>query len=63
MLSTAQRKQLEQTRELDCPYGLNAVSRFPVNVYRQRGSYAACLPALASTFPSLASLGLPPIVE
>jgi twitching motility protein PilT len=34
-----------------------------VNVYRQRGSYAACLRALGSTIPSLESLDLPPVVE
>jgi twitching motility protein PilT len=63
MINNAQRKQLEQTWELDCAYGLKGVSRFRVNVYRQRGSYAACLRALGSTIPSLESLGLPPIVE
>jgi len=63
MLSNAQRKQLEQTWELDCAYGLRGVSRFRVNVYRQRGSYAACLRALGSSIPSLDALGLPPIVE
>ncbi|QNG29129.1 type IV pilus twitching motility protein PilT [Synechococcus sp. LTW-R] len=63
MINNAQRKQLEQSWELDCAYGLKGVSRFRVNVYRQRGSYAACLRALGSTIPSLESLGLPPIVE
>jgi twitching motility protein PilT len=63
MINNAQRKQLEQTWELDCAYGLRGVSRFRVNVYRQRGSYAACLRALGSNIPSLASLELPPVVE
>ena len=63
MINNAQRKQLEQSWELDCAYGLKGVSRFRVNVYRQRGSYAACLRALGSTIPSLESLGLPQIVE
>jgi twitching motility protein PilT len=63
MINNAQRKQLEQTWELDCAYGLRGVSRFRVNVYRQRGSYAACLRALGSTIPSLESLELPPVVE
>ena len=62
MINNAQRKQLEQTWELDCAYGLRGVSRFRVNVYRQRGSYAACLRALGNTIPSLESLGLPPVV-
>ena len=63
MINNAQRKQLEQSWELDCAYGLKGISRFRVNVYRQRGSYAACLRALGSTITSLESLGLPPIVE
>ncbi|MFM7753566.1 MAG: type IV pilus twitching motility protein PilT [Cyanobium sp.] len=63
MLNNAQRKKLEQNWELDCSYGLMGVSRFRVNVYRQRGTYAACLRALGNKIPSLATLGLPPIVE
>ena len=63
MLNNAQRKQLEQTWELDCAYGLKGVARFRVNVYRQRGTYAACLRALGNSVPTLDSLGMPPIVE
>ncbi len=63
MLNNSQRKQLEQTWELDCSYGLKGVARFRVNVYRQRGTYAACLRALGNSIPSLKSLGLPPVVE
>ena len=63
MLNNAQRKQLEQTWELDCSYGLKGVARFRVNVYRQRGTYAACLRALGNSIPELSALGLPPIVE
>ena len=63
MLNNSQRKQLEQTWELDCAYGLKGVARFRVNVYRQRGTYAACLRALGNHIPTLESLGLPPIVE
>ena len=43
MLNNGQRKTLEQTWELDCAYGLKGVARFRVNVYRQKGSYAACI--------------------
>jgi len=63
MLNNAQRKQLEQTWELDCSYGLKGVARFRVNVYRQRGTYAACLRALGNSIPDMETLGLPPIVE
>jgi len=63
MLNNAQRKQLEQSWELDCSYGLKGVARFRVNVYRQRGTYAACLRALGNTIPDLETLGLPKVVE
>ena len=63
LLNNAQRKNLEQNWELDCSYGLKGVARFRVNVYRQRGTYAACLRALGNSIPSLEKLGLPPIVE
>jgi len=38
------------------------VARFRVNVYRQKGSYAACLRALGSSIPSIELLNLPPVV-
>jgi twitching motility protein PilT len=63
LLNNAQRKQLEQTWELDCSYGLKGVARFRVNVYRQKGSYAACLRALGNGIPPIEKLGLPPVVE
>ncbi|KZR84649.1 type IV pilus twitching motility protein PilT [Synechococcus sp. MIT S9504] len=62
MLNNSQRKTLEQTWELDCAYGLKGVARFRVNVYRQKGSYAACLRALGSSIPSIEMLNLPPVV-
>jgi twitching motility protein PilT len=63
LLNNSQRKHLEQNWELDCSYGLRGVARFRVNVYRQRGTYAACLRALGDSIPPLANLGLPPVVE
>jgi twitching motility protein PilT len=63
LLNNSQRTHLEQNWELDCSYGLRGVARFRVNVYRQRGTYAACLRALGDSIPALANLGLPPVVE
>ena len=63
LLNNSQRKHLEQNWDLDCSYGLKDVARFRVNVYRQRGTYAACLRALGNDIPSLDSLGMPAIVE
>ena len=63
LLNNNQRKQLEQTWELDCSYGLKGVARFRINVYREKGCYAACLRALGSRIPSLEQLGLPEVVR
>lgn len=63
MLNNSQRKNLEQTWELDCSYGVKGLARFRVNVYKDRGTYAACLRALSSKIPSMDVLGLPPIVR
>jgi len=63
MLNNTQRKQLEQNWELDCSYGVRGLARFRVNVYKERGCYAACLRALSSKIPNFDMLGLPNIVR
>jgi twitching motility protein PilT len=63
MLNNQQRKDLEQNWELDCSYGVKGLARFRVNVYKERGSYAACLRALSSKIPNFDMLGLPDIVR
>ena len=63
MLNNNQRKMLEQNWELDCSYGVKGLARFRVNVYKDRGTYAACLRALSSKIPSFDKLGLPDVVR
>jgi twitching motility protein PilT len=63
MLNNSQRKDLEQNWELDCSYGVKGLARFRVNVYKERGCYAACLRALSSKIPNFEQLGLPDIVR
>lgn len=63
MLNNTQRKNLEQNWELDCSYGVKGLARFRVNVYKDRGTYAACLRALSSKIPSFDKLGLPDVVR
>ena len=41
ILTNEQRRTLEQNWELDFGYGLHGVGRFRVNVYKDKGSYAA----------------------
>ena len=63
MLNNSQRKDLEQNWELDCSYGVKGLARFRVNVYKERGCYAACLRALSSKIPNFDQLGLPKVVR
>jgi twitching motility protein PilT len=63
MLNNTQRKELEQNWELDCSYGVKGLARFRVNVYKERGCYAACLRALSSKIPNFDQLGLPDVVR
>jgi twitching motility protein PilT len=63
MLNNTQRKELEQNWELDCSYGVKGLARFRVNVYKERGCYAACLRALSSKIPNFEQLGLPDVVR
>ena len=63
MLSNEQRRRLEQEWELDFSYGIEGVSRFRVNFYKDKGNYAAAFRTITSTVPSFDKLGLPEIVR
>jgi twitching motility protein PilT len=63
MLTNEQRRVLEQNWELDCSYGVSGLGRFRVNVYKDRGNYAAALRSIQSNIPTFDQLGLPPIVK
>lgn len=63
ILSNDQRRDLEQNWELDFGYGLKGVGRFRVNIYRDKGAYAAAFRTINSTPPTFDELGLPEIVK
>jgi len=63
MLTNEQRKTLEQTLELDCSYGVVGLGRFRVNIYKEKGNWAAALRAIATKIPRFEDLGLPPVVK
>lgn len=63
MLNNEQRRNLEQNWELDCSYGIYGLGRFRVNVYKEKGTYAAAFRTITSDIPAFADLGLPPIVK
>lgn len=62
-LTNEQRKTLELNWELDCSYGVAGIGRFRVNVYKQRGTYAAALRTITTNIPAFESLGLPNVVR
>lgn len=63
MLNNKQRKDLEQNWELDSSYGVKGLARFRLNVYKERGCWAACMRALSSKIPNFDALGLPDVVR
>ncbi len=63
MLNNEQRRTLEQTWELDMSYGLKDLGRFRVNIYKNRGTYAAAFRTINSVIPSFDSLGLSDVVR
>ena len=63
MLTNEQRRTLEQTWELDMSYGLKDLGRFRVNIYKNRGTYAAAFRTINSVIPSFDSLGLSEVVK
>jgi twitching motility protein PilT len=63
VFSDEQWKRFELDQELDAAYALPGVSRFRVNVYRQRGSVGAAFRAIPHRIRGLDELGLPRSVE
>ena len=63
ILTNEQRRTLEQTWELDFGYGLHGIGRFRVNIYKDKGNYAAAFRTVNSTPPTFESLGLPEVIK
>lgn len=63
MLSNEQRRKLEQDWELDFSYGIEGLSRFRVNFYKDKGNYAAAFRTITTNVPSFEQLGLPEVVR
>jgi twitching motility protein PilT len=49
---------LDQVREIDTAYAVAKLGRFRVNVFRQRGSFAAVLRAIPAQIPTFEELGV-----
>lgn len=63
ILDEEQFKELESKGEIDTSYSNPGISRFRVNIYKQRGSYAIALRIIPFRIPSMEDLGLPKVVK
>jgi len=61
--NTRIKQRLEEQGQVDFSNSLPGVGRLRVNLYVQRGSWAAALRLISNIIPKLNTLGLPPIVE
>jgi twitching motility protein PilT len=63
ILTPEQRKLLSEKKSIDFCYNLTGVGRFRANVYRQRLGLAGTFRVLPQKVPTLAELGMPPVIE
>jgi twitching motility protein PilT len=63
VLNEAQKQKFEEENELDLSFGLQGLSRFRANIYRQRGAVAAAIRTIPFKIRSFEELGLPEIVK
>jgi twitching motility protein PilU len=57
-----QNKEFEERHEMNMAMALPGLSRFRVNIFRQRGSVGIVIRRIKAEVPTLAELGLPPIL-
>ncbi len=63
LMPQRKREEFDRISEADFSYELDGVSRFRVNVFRQRGLTGIALRVIRSTIPTIDELGLPPVVR
>jgi twitching motility protein PilT len=63
LLSPKEWEGFQSKSEYDTSYSIPGISRFRVNLFRQRGSIALVFRVIPYTIPSIEELGLPPKVK
>ncbi len=63
VLKDKQKKEFEQKNELDFSFGIQKLSRFRANIFKQRGNIACAFRAIPYKILDFTKLGLPPAVE
>jgi twitching motility protein PilT len=56
-------KVIVTLKDLDCAYVMEGISRFRVNICRQRGSFSVTLRVIPFTVPTIDSLSLPNVIR
>lgn len=59
MLSEYSKQRLEKNGEVDFSYSIPNLGRYRVNVFKQRGSYAAAIRLVGTSIPAPNQLGIP----
>lgn len=59
LMNEKQKIILEENGEVDFSYALQHLGRYRVNIFKQRGSYAAAIRLVGTTIPTPEDLGLP----
>ncbi len=62
VISDSQRRKFQEAFELDFSFGIDGLSRFRVNIFRQKGTIGAVLRAIPYQIRSFEDLGLPSVV-
>ena len=63
ILTSRQREEFEENRELDCSHPLPGKGRFRVNVFFQRDSVGSVMRAIPNEILTLNDLNMPPVVQ
>ncbi|MCD4702426.1 MAG: type IV pili twitching motility protein PilT, partial [Candidatus Aegiribacteria sp.] len=54
---------IQLLRDFDCSYSLQGISRFRVNICRQRGTFSVVLRVIPFETPTIDKLGLPSMIK
>jgi twitching motility protein PilT len=63
LMTNAQYEAFMESGDLDFSYGIPNVSRYRVNIYRQKGQVSMTIRLIPSRIPAMEELGLPAIAE
>jgi twitching motility protein PilT len=63
VLTDAQKKRFEESKELDFSFGIRGLARFRCNVFNQRGAVAAVYRLIPEKIRTFGELGLPSVIS